>query len=560
MRPTPNDGFKDGSGFSSAMPGRPAVHSLLVLVLCTLSGGSELHAVQNLPLPETQKHEFVSTYTGRHYQLRVGLPRNYDPTRRRYTVVYQLDAQWDFVRTWAITRALEFDGRMEPMIVCGITYAGENPDYGALRARDYTPTDTAGNGSTGQAAKFLNTLRSEIIPLMEANYPCRGDERLLMGSSYGGLFTAYSLLNAPELFTGYVMSSPSCWFDNEVIVTRAQQWHANIGSRPIKARIITGESESGIQKSSAQRFYNALKAHGLANLDLTLAFEPVEQHGAVAEMAYLKGLPEVVQPKLVTLTRGDGAARDWTPKVARVDWPVDAVTVSVDAETQARRRVVLNDPNSPERISFAYGVIYVLDGQWDYRMVDAHYGSLVYDREASNAILRVGLDWDAPRMRDLMAWREQAFAPGAGADRYRTWVRQVAMPGAETLLTSEPFYRMVLASEKAAHWALADLLSEEPTFDRYLLVSPDVTWADNALRDLEATRAARGGDLRARLLIYTGGAEAEATVRAPLAAFLAQLRSRNYPNLSIEHVELAGRGYAQAKYEGYHKGLRKMIR
>ncbi len=541
----------------------PRFGSRCLPLVLTLFGVLSAQGAENLPLPETQQHEFVSRYTGRRYQLRVGLPRYYDPTRQDYTVVYQLDAQWDFFRVWAITRALEYDGRLAPMIVCGITYGGADPNYGQLRQRDYTPTPALGQGESGEANLFLQTVANEIVPLMETRYACRRGERILMGSSYGGLFTGYALLNDGGLFTGYVLSSPSMWFDNEVMVQRAQQWSGASAQRGIKVRIITGASENYTQRIGAQDFYNALQGLNLPGLDLGLDFEPSERHGAVAEMAYLEGLPQVVQAQLVPLKRGDPAPRNWTPSEPKVDWWVDQVWRSTDARTGARRRLVLNDPVAPARSTYAAGVIYVMDGQWgDFRAVDGHFGSLLYDYETSSSILRAGLDWEAPSNRVLMQWREQAFdlETGGGAADTRAWVRDEVIPQVEGPLNSPAGYRMIVASEKAAAWALADLLSEEPSFDRYLLVSPDVGAADRPLWQLEATRAARGGDLSARVMIYSGGDESLSEIRQPLADFVARLRSRNYANLTLQTTTLDGRGYAQAKIEGYHKGLRQMIR
>ena len=79
-------------------------------------------------------------------------------------------------------------------------------------------------------------------------------------------------------------------------------------------------------------------------------------------------------------------------------------------------------------------------------------------------------------------------------------------------------------------------------------------------RHFSSARAQRGGDLSARVIIYSGGDESATDVLEPLAAFVAQLKARNYPGLSLESTELPDRGYAQAKYEGYHKGLRRLIR
>ena len=539
----------------------PCIRLLVVWIFWLGPVGMLTAAPEEIPMPDTQVHEFVSQHTGRHYQLRIGLPRNYDPANRSYTVVYQTDGQWDFDRVFPMLRAMEYDQIAEPFILVAMTYAGNNPDYGALRQMDYTPTDFVGGGQSGQAHLFLRTVRNEIIPLVEANYACRTDERILMGSSYGGLFTCYALLHAPDLFTGYVPSSPSLWVDNYVMVREATTFGPGLRGRNLRVRMITGLNEAYGQRNSAERFLAALQALGIQDLDIDLEFAANERHGAVAQVAYYEGLPEVVRPKLVTFARGTGEPVNWSGTQIVQTFHADDVMRVTDAGTGAKRRAMVFEPGD-ERATSVGGVIYVLDAQWDLRYTDATYWALDYDGELSNR-LRVGLDWEGSP-REIMTWREQEYrwlddtvdaaTPVVGG-AFRSYFGDTVQPWAEGNLVTAPGFRMVIASEKAATWALADLLSHAPMFDRYLLVSPDVGDAGGNLRMLEAARAERGGSLTARVLIYSGNNEAVER-RENLQAFVSQLAQRGHAGLEISHTQLDYKGYAQAKLEGYHKGLR----
>ena len=62
---------------------------------------------------------------------------------------------------------------------------------------------------SGGAPRFLECLREEIIPFIETNYRASSLERGLAGYSYGGLFTLFTLFNAPQLFTSYFAGSPT---------------------------------------------------------------------------------------------------------------------------------------------------------------------------------------------------------------------------------------------------------------------------------------------------------------------------------------------------------------
>ena len=452
------------------------------LIFAILVGWAILAGAVDVPIAETQVHEFTSTFTGRRYQLRIGLPRNYDPANHRYTVVYQLDGQWDFDRVFPLTRGMETDHRMEPMIVAAITYGGVNPDYGVLRQKDYTPTDFLGGGQSGDAPKFLQTLRAEIIPLVEGNYSCRTEERILMGSSYGGLFTCYALLHAPDLFTGYVASSPSIWVDNQIMVTQALAAGPMLAGRELKVRIITGANDAYTQQSGAQAFYNALVGLRLPGLDLALTFAPNERHGAVAQVAYDDGLPEVLAPKLVMFPVGPGEPVGWNGAQPPVNFFADRVNLYDGPVAPAVRRVAVLEPTVGSTVSVVRGVVYVLDAQWDLRSMEGSYGGMLYDGEVQ-PLMRVGIDW-VGNWAQISGWRDREFTPtdpsgtGAfgGAESFRTLMKDRVLPDAEKNLGTAPGYRMVVASEKAALWALTDLLSDKPTFDRYLLVAPAVEW------------------------------------------------------------------------------------
>ena len=106
--------------------------------------------------------------------------------------------------------------RMAPQILVGIAYVNAL-DTGGLRKHDFTPAFGRTPNQTGGADAFLQVLREEIIPYAEEHLPIDPSERGLAGHSYAGLFAAYSLAQAPNLFNRYLIMSPALWFDDEKI-------------------------------------------------------------------------------------------------------------------------------------------------------------------------------------------------------------------------------------------------------------------------------------------------------------------------------------------------------
>ncbi|WP_028885425.1 alpha/beta hydrolase [Teredinibacter turnerae] len=183
---------------------------LSLACLCNITAAqTDGHPIENLDgqqfvYPGASVHYVESQIIDESYELRVSLPAAYtQDSTADFPVVYILDGQWDFTVAADINGKLIYDGMIPPVIVVAITWAGENVDYGAKRQRDFVLTENVQIPGSGGAENFLAALEQEIIPFTEILFRTNG-HRTLMGSSLGGLFTTYAMLEKPELFDGYV--------------------------------------------------------------------------------------------------------------------------------------------------------------------------------------------------------------------------------------------------------------------------------------------------------------------------------------------------------------------
>lgn len=81
----------------------------------------------------------------------------------------------------------------------------------ALRGRDYVPANTCTPGGGGEAA-FLQFIRSELVPFVEASLASDPQRRILLGHSHCGSFLLYALFNedpSSRLFIAYLASDAS---------------------------------------------------------------------------------------------------------------------------------------------------------------------------------------------------------------------------------------------------------------------------------------------------------------------------------------------------------------
>ncbi|MEZ4739278.1 MAG: alpha/beta hydrolase-fold protein [Flavobacteriales bacterium] len=179
--------------------------------------------------------------------LNIHLPHGYAAdSAATYPVIYLVDgsADEDFIH---ISGAVQFASFpwiewLEPSIVVGIA----NVD----RKRDLTfPTnngdDKAQFPTTGGSAAFMHFLADELIPFVEGHY-CTGPGRTLIGQSLGGLFATEVLLKRPELFTRYMIVSPSLWWDDGSLLKVEPAFMTNKEKAPRSVFIAVGKEGKGM--------------------------------------------------------------------------------------------------------------------------------------------------------------------------------------------------------------------------------------------------------------------------------------------------------------------------
>jgi uncharacterized protein len=156
-------------------------------------------------------------------------------------------------------------------IVVGIGYPTGEPLAEAtkevlrLRARDLTPVPDpakAGDDSkpSGGAPAFLTFVQSELIPLIEREYRSDGAARVLVGHSYGGLFTLYALFHQPQLFAGYVAGSPSLFYGDRVTFADEAAFAEGRRSLPVKLYLGIGGVKSGSMIRWCPTFFSLSRA------------------------------------------------------------------------------------------------------------------------------------------------------------------------------------------------------------------------------------------------------------------------------------------------------------
>jgi len=239
-------------------------------------------------IPNTEVRSLHSAATGRDYELYVYLPASRSRSAEaKHPVLYLLDGQWYFKLLASIQGGLLYDNYVPDVIVVGITYPGANANYDSLRAVDYTPVASSNRGS-GDGAKFLAFLKTELIPFIENNYSADPSRRALMGSSLGGLFALYAMFTEPKLFSGYVAASPAVTYANRGAFATEVAYARDHTELPARLFVAVGDQEP--LAAPVRELIDTLRRRNYRGLTFESRIIEGERHSGNKPEAFNRGL------------------------------------------------------------------------------------------------------------------------------------------------------------------------------------------------------------------------------------------------------------------------------
>jgi predicted alpha/beta superfamily hydrolase/GH25 family lysozyme M1 (1,4-beta-N-acetylmuramidase) len=265
---------------------------------------------------------FHSTVLGNDRAIYAYLPASYyENTDATYPVVYMQDGQnlWAalpqlaFGATWNVDTAFDAAAETGTCSAGGVVGWGAQPLGGtpvtctgdgdcpsgecrtfpeaivigvantANRIYEYTPTTDPSTPGGGGAANYLQMLTNELKPTIDAMLRTRPDagSTAIVGSSLGGLVSAYAALQRPDVFGLVGELSPSTWWNNDVIVTEV----GGTLPAPNRPQIVYVDSGEGTIDDQADTDLLAAQYLALGYVD-GVNFRHVVQQGAQHSETY----------------------------------------------------------------------------------------------------------------------------------------------------------------------------------------------------------------------------------------------------------------------------------
>lgn len=187
---------------------------LTVVLFCSISGVRAQYAT---PIMDS----VYASQLNEQRKIEIVLPANYNADTSHYDVWYVPDGEWN-THTFSVVADYLFAIGFAPRIVVVGVHNKYGPGGFNYRGRDFTPVQGSDIDSSGGADRFLSFFEKELIPYINRKYRTSG-ECGIFGSSLGGVFCMYALLQRSRIFRYYALADPAFQFAAQYINTFAER-------------------------------------------------------------------------------------------------------------------------------------------------------------------------------------------------------------------------------------------------------------------------------------------------------------------------------------------------
>jgi len=208
--------------------------------------------------------------------------------------VLVMDGDFFFDGAVRAARSLAEAGRIPPAFIIGVGYGASFGQPGNFRGRDYTPTASAEEPSSGGADRFLDYLTQTLWPELARRYPLRDKGRAIAGHSLGSLLVLHALFQEHPFFDLALASAPSIWWDNRSIlrrIARVRDARATLDSRLYMG---VGENDSPSMTTDMALLEKQLKKRPFKDLRVVSEVFPGRDHYDVLPLTLGAGLASLL--------------------------------------------------------------------------------------------------------------------------------------------------------------------------------------------------------------------------------------------------------------------------
>lgn len=215
-------------------------------------------------------------------------------------------------------------------------------------------------------------------------------------------------------------------------------------------------------------------------------------------------------------------------------------------------------PRNYDDTTQAFPVIYVNDAQWDFTLVTALYGQQYFDGFIPGCIV-VGVTWGGPhpnpdslRVRDYTPTHTDQAPQSGGAEQYIKFLKTELIPFIDQKYRTKKDDRTMVGSSLGGLITLYTLFTANDTFNRFILTSPAIDWANKSIDRYQKDFVAHHPERVLRVYLAEGGLEPGAKA---FTDYVEQLKKAEVPLVSIDSKVIDDVGHSGGKADGYTRGL-----
>jgi predicted alpha/beta superfamily hydrolase len=244
-------------------------HILVIIFrLLMLAGPVSAIAATYDSAARTATYAITSEVLGEKREIIVRTPPGFDPAAK-YPVVYVTDAERNFELVASYLDYMADNDVYPRLVVTGVTNVNRN--------RDYIPRADADFDDTGDADRFLAFVQHEWVPFITGRFPASAN-RVMLGHSFGGVFTLHTFFTEPELFDAYVALGSSAWIADRVLFEEAEAWFQAPRNADAFVYMAVGEGDGGPTVPSSQKLAVLFEAKAPESLEWIFDITPRTDH------------------------------------------------------------------------------------------------------------------------------------------------------------------------------------------------------------------------------------------------------------------------------------------
>jgi predicted alpha/beta superfamily hydrolase len=222
--------------------------------------------------------DFYIPQLNRYRRVWIYLPPDYASSTKNYPVLYLQDGQNLFDPSTSFAGEWEVDETLNALAAAGdygcIVVGIDNG--GASRLDEYSPWINAQYGG-GEAEAYLEFLTNTLKPHIDQNYrtlPGR-QHTGVGGSSMGGLFAQYALIERQDVYSKAAVFSPAFWFGGSASANHVTTTGKNAD---VRVYFLAGGAEPASVATNMDAVADAMLATGFQSTELKQVVVPGGQH------------------------------------------------------------------------------------------------------------------------------------------------------------------------------------------------------------------------------------------------------------------------------------------